>query len=53
MNTTLRNIPDDLWKHFSILCTLEDKSKNQKIIELISSFCDTHMDKMDFLKDRK
>ena len=35
MTTTVRNVPDDLWRKFKMICLMEDKSMNSKIIELV------------------
>ena len=36
MKTTLiRNIPEDLWHQFKILCAHQDISMNQKVLDLV------------------
>jgi hypothetical protein len=35
MEFRLRNIPDDLWRHFKSQCALEGKTITDKLMELI------------------
>jgi len=38
MIATIRNIPEDLWQDFKIICVKEKKSLNTKLIELVQEY---------------